>query len=120
MRRWVQWPLAPNDLMAARAGLDSAAAMIIPATLAIIRQIFDADRERSIAVGVWSGVAAGGAALGPMTGGLVLEHFWRLDMRLPEDAMISFMRSITTRRSGRSLLTVPHRSRHVKSQLCPK
>jgi DHA2 family multidrug resistance protein-like MFS transporter len=67
---------SPTALIAARAALATGASMIIPATLAIIRQVFNVDRERSIAVGVWSAVAAGGAALGPVVGGLVLEHFW--------------------------------------------
>ncbi|MBO0882336.1 MAG: MFS transporter, partial [Mycobacterium sp.] len=67
---------SPTALIAARAALATGAAMIIPATLAIIRQVFNVARERSIAVGVWSAVAAGGAALGPVVGGLVLEHFW--------------------------------------------
>jgi MFS transporter, DHA2 family, multidrug resistance protein len=68
--------LSPTALITARATLAIGASMIIPATLAIIRQVFDVDRERAIAVGVWSAVAAGGAAVGPVAGGLLLEHFW--------------------------------------------
>ncbi|MFK0289874.1 MFS transporter [Streptomyces sp. NPDC090442] len=67
---------SPIALIAARAALATGASMIIPATLAIIRQVFDNDRERAVAIGVWSAVAAGGAAVGPVAGGLLLEHFW--------------------------------------------
>ncbi|MGW2634818.1 MFS transporter [Streptomyces chattanoogensis] len=67
---------SPILLIIARAALATGASMIIPATLAIIRQVFDDDRERATAIGVWSAVAAGGAAVGPVAGGLLLEHFW--------------------------------------------
>jgi MFS transporter, DHA2 family, multidrug resistance protein len=63
-------------LIAARACLGVGAAMMMPATLAIIRTTFADPRERSLAIGLWSGVAAGGMALGPLIAGLLLEHFW--------------------------------------------
>ncbi|GII00488.1 MFS transporter [Planobispora takensis] len=66
----------PTALIAARALLGVGGAMIMPATLSIIRQVFTDRRERAIALGVWSAVAAAGAALGPMLGGLLVEHFW--------------------------------------------
>ena len=49
---------------------------MMPATLAIIRSSFADPRERAWALGIWSGVAAGGMALGPVIAGLLLEHFW--------------------------------------------
>ena len=51
-------------------------ATLAPATLALIRGIFPDQRERSIAVGVWASAFSAGAALGPMVGGVLLEHFW--------------------------------------------
>jgi DHA2 family multidrug resistance protein-like MFS transporter len=66
----------PGVLIAARALLGVGGAMIMPATLSILRQVFPDRRERALAVGVWSAVAAVGAALGPLVGGLLLEHFW--------------------------------------------
>ncbi|GAA2230886.1 MFS transporter [Streptomyces amakusaensis] len=66
----------PEALIAGRAALAVGAAMIIPATLAIIRQVFHDTRERAVAIGVWSAIAASGAAVGPVAGGLLLEHFW--------------------------------------------
>ncbi len=63
-------------LIVARAFLGVGAAMMMPATLAIIRTTFSDPRERSFAIGLWSGIAAGGMALGPLIAGLLLEHFW--------------------------------------------
>lgn len=70
--------LAPgaNALIAARALLGVGGAMIMPATLSIIRQIFTDRRERALALGVWSAVAAAGAAVGPLIGGLLVELWW--------------------------------------------
>jgi DHA2 family multidrug resistance protein-like MFS transporter len=63
-------------LIIARAFLGVGAAMMMPATLAIIRTTFTDPRERSFAIGLWSGIAAGGMALGPLIAGVLLEHFW--------------------------------------------
>src|SRR5690606_3354566 len=63
-------------LIAARVLLAVGAAMMMPATLAIIRHVFEDDRERALAFGIWAAIASGGAALGPVVGGLLLEHFW--------------------------------------------
>ncbi|MFD5571376.1 MFS transporter [Streptomyces cadmiisoli] len=63
-------------LIAARALLGVGGAMIMPATLSILRQVFPDRRERAVAIGVWSAVAAVGAAVGPLLGGFLLEHFW--------------------------------------------
>ena len=53
-----------------------AGATLAPATLALIRGLFPDQRERSIAVGVWASAFSAGAALGPVVGGVLLEHFW--------------------------------------------
>ncbi|GAA3808523.1 MFS transporter [Sphaerisporangium flaviroseum] len=66
----------PTALIASRALLGIGGAMIMPATLSIIRQVFTDRRERAVALGVWSAVAAGGAAVGPLVGGVLVEHFW--------------------------------------------
>ncbi|MEV5510068.1 MFS transporter [Streptomyces orinoci] len=66
----------PGVLIAARALLGAGGAMIMPATLSILRQVFPDRRERALAIGVWSAVAAVGAAAGPLLGGLLLEHYW--------------------------------------------
>ncbi|WP_028805259.1 MFS transporter [Streptomyces sp. 142MFCol3.1] len=63
-------------LIFARALLGVGGAMIMPATLSILRQVFPDRRERALAIGIWSAVAAVGAAVGPLLGGFLLEHFW--------------------------------------------
>ena len=63
-------------LIAARTLLAVGAAMMMPATLSILRLTFTDERERAIAIGVWASVASGGAAFGPVLGGVLLEHFW--------------------------------------------
>jgi DHA2 family multidrug resistance protein-like MFS transporter len=66
----------PGVLIGARALLGVGGAMIMPATLSILRQVFPDRRERALAIGIWSAVAAVGAAVGPLVGGALLEHFW--------------------------------------------
>ena len=67
---------SPTILIGARALLAVGAAMMMPATLSIIRLTFNDDRERALAIGIWSAVASGGAAVGPLVGGVLLEYFW--------------------------------------------
>lgn len=67
---------SPEILIATRALLGMAGATLAPATLALIRGLFPDQRERSIAVGIWASAFSAGAALGPVVGGVLLEHFW--------------------------------------------
>ncbi|WP_405781992.1 MFS transporter [Streptomyces sp. NBC_00859] len=66
----------PAILIGARALLGIGGAMIMPATLSILRAVFPDRRERAVAIGVWTAVAAVGAAIGPVLGGFLVEHFW--------------------------------------------
>ena len=63
-------------LIAARAFLAIGAAMMMPATLSIVRHVFTDERERALAIGIWAAVASGAAALGPVVGGALLAYFW--------------------------------------------
>jgi EmrB/QacA subfamily drug resistance transporter len=65
-----------GGLIAARALMGVGAALIFPATLAIIIAVFTDIRQRATAIGIWSGVTGLAVAAGPVSGGLLLEHFW--------------------------------------------
>jgi DHA2 family multidrug resistance protein-like MFS transporter len=69
---------APNAaaLVTARAALGFFGAMLMPATLSLIRNIFTDDTERRTAIAIWAAGFSGGAALGPLAGGWLLEHYW--------------------------------------------
>ncbi|MEU9371307.1 MFS transporter [Streptomyces avermitilis] len=66
----------PELMILARALLGVAGATLMPATLALIRNLFHDPRERSFAIGIWGATASAGTAVGPVVGGFLLGHFW--------------------------------------------
>lgn len=62
-------------LIAARATLGFFGAMLMPSTLSLIRNIFENPNERRTAIAIWASMFSAGAALGPIVGGFLLEHF---------------------------------------------
>ncbi len=62
-------------LVAARFSMGMFAALIFPTTLSIITNAFSDRRQRAAALGGWGAVVGIGVAAGPVTGGLLLEHF---------------------------------------------
>jgi DHA2 family multidrug resistance protein-like MFS transporter len=63
-------------LIAARALLGVAGAMLAPSSLALIRNMFADQEQRQRAIAIWISCFAAGAAIGPLIGGALLEHFW--------------------------------------------
>lgn len=62
-------------LIALRFAMGVCAAVIFPTTLSIIANTFPDRRERAGALGIWGASVGMGVALGPITGGFLLEHF---------------------------------------------
>ena len=67
---------SPEMLIASRALLGIAGATIAPSTLSLIRNMFEDDAQRTVAIGVWITAFSLGGALGPLFGGVLLEFFW--------------------------------------------
>ncbi|MEU2613209.1 MFS transporter [Micromonospora sp. NPDC007271] len=63
-------------LIAARALLGLAGATLMPSTLSLIRNMFADERQRTLAIGVWTAAFSAGGVAGPLIGGLLLQNFW--------------------------------------------
>ncbi len=63
-------------LIGARILLAFGGSMIVPCVLGIIRRTFEDADERAVALGLWGTIGSAGAALGPLAGGGLLQHFW--------------------------------------------
>jgi EmrB/QacA subfamily drug resistance transporter len=63
-----------DGVIAVRAAMGVGAALIMPATLSIIANLFTGE-ERGKAIAIWAALAAVGIGLGPLAGGLLLEWF---------------------------------------------
>src|SRR3954451_24480991 len=65
-----------NQITACRAVMGIGGGLIMPATLSILVNVFTNARERRRAIAYWSMMNAAGTTIGPITGGLLLRHFW--------------------------------------------
>ena len=50
--------------------------MLMPSTLSLLRNVFVDRQQRRLAIAIWAAGFSGGAALGPIVGGFLLEHYW--------------------------------------------
>ncbi|APU22659.1 MFS transporter [Actinoalloteichus sp. GBA129-24] len=65
----------PELLILGRALMGVGGATLMPSTLSLIRNMFDDPAERTRAIAVWTVALAGGVALGPIIGGVLLQFF---------------------------------------------
>ena len=84
--------LAPsmNALIAARAVQGVGAALLVPGSLALVSATF-AQGERGRAIGIWSAWSGVTAALGPLVGGFLIDHYswrWAFAVNLPVGALL--------------------------------
>jgi EmrB/QacA subfamily drug resistance transporter len=94
-----------GPLIALRAGMGVAAALIMPVTLSVITTVFPPE-ERGKAVGTWVGVAAGGAVIGLLTSGVLLHFFswssiFALNVVLAAVALIGTLAVVPATRESR-------------------
>ncbi|MFE9926355.1 MFS transporter [Streptomyces sp. NPDC005774] len=66
---------SPAELIGFRAVMGLGAAFVMPATLAVLMNVFERD-EQPKAIGIWAGGVGLAIAIGPVTGGVLLDHFW--------------------------------------------
>ncbi|MGW6280937.1 MFS transporter [Kribbella sp. NPDC055071] len=72
---WAAWATDPTALILARAAMGLGGALIMPPSMAIIGWVFPPER-RAAAIAVWGSSAGVGVAVGPVVGGLLIDHFW--------------------------------------------
>jgi EmrB/QacA subfamily drug resistance transporter len=73
---WAAFIDTPGPLIAARALMGMGAALMFPATLSILVNVFTERAERAGAIGMWGTVTGFGVATGPIVGGWLLAHHW--------------------------------------------
>ena len=67
---------SPSELIGWRAAMGLGAALIFPATLAILVNVFTDAKQRAVAISIWAATSGLAVALGPVSGGYLLEHFY--------------------------------------------
>jgi MFS transporter, DHA2 family, multidrug resistance protein len=88
---------SPEMLIAARALLGVAGGALAPSSLALIRDLFQDERQRTTAIGIWISCFAAGAAIGPLLGGVLLEHFWWGSVFLPNVPVMGLLLALGPR-----------------------
>ena len=95
-------------LIAARAVQGIGGALMSPAALSLLTVVFDEGEERNRALGIWSAITAGGAAIGLIAGGLLTEYAsWRwvflVNLPIAALAVIGSVRFVPESRDERAV-----------------
>ncbi|MET0494509.1 MAG: MFS transporter [Actinoplanes sp.] len=72
---WAAWAGCATSLILARGLMGLGGAMMMPTSMAIIGVTFPPER-RAGAIAAWSASSGVGVALGPLLGGVLVDHFW--------------------------------------------
>jgi DHA2 family multidrug resistance protein-like MFS transporter len=70
------YSVSPGMLIATRAVLGVAGAILAPSTMSLIRTLFREPKQLGLAIGIWGLCFSVGAVIGPVVGGALLAHFW--------------------------------------------
>ncbi|ABP55162.1 MFS transporter [Salinispora tropica] len=70
------YSVSPEMLIATRALLGVAGAILAPSTMSLIRTLFRDPKQMGLAIGIWGLCFSAGAVIGPVVGGALLSHFW--------------------------------------------
>ena len=92
-------------LIGARAVQGVGAALLAPASLALLQELFPDPKERGTAIGVWGGVGALALAVGPFTGGVLSEHVswgWVFLINLPIGVVTLVLTLVSVPAAGRA------------------
>jgi EmrB/QacA subfamily drug resistance transporter len=84
----------PSQIIAFRGAQGLGAALLSPAALSLVLSIFKEGKERNKALGVWSGVAAGGGAIGMLLGGILTQYVdwrWVFFINVPVGIVLTFL-----------------------------
>jgi EmrB/QacA subfamily drug resistance transporter len=96
-----------TQLILTRAFMGIGGALIMPATLSILTNVFRDPTERGRSIAIWAGFSGLGVAIGPMTGGFLLEHFsWHsvfwINLPIGAAALLAGIRYVPTSRDERA------------------